>query len=178
MAVYVAVRLPSQGTVLGDMLGSHPGARVTSVPVTPAPDLEGHLDVLALVEGLPDEAVARILLAWNGRYGRPASVLGESFALRLPIQVEAIGAPGMAEVLRLDGGLSVLGNVMQDDWAEQWIACSDAAEAEAVAERFRQALRHAPGAQVRIGTPRPQDADCWEVLAFAAAESLGAIEAA
>jgi hypothetical protein len=124
------------------------------------------VDLLALVEGLPDEALGALLLAWNRRYGEPVQVLGESFALRLPLKVDMVRHPA-SDILQMDERLPVIGNVAQGDWMEQWLGCASAAEAEALADRLRKALGAASGVVVRTAEPRPQDADCWEVLRFA-----------
>jgi hypothetical protein len=164
----VVVRLPSAGTVLGEMLRQHGEARVTSVPTGWEDGPDGPwLENIALVEGLSDEDLARVLLAWNRVYGRPPHVIGESFAVRLPIHVDAVAAPGMADLMRMLHELPAMGAVAAGDWAEQWFACRDAAHAETLARRLRQALRDVPGAEVRVAVPRAHDVDCWEVLQFA-----------
>lgn len=166
-SVCVVVRLPSRGTLLGDAVALHSHARVTTVPTgwTVGPGGEC-LELLALVEGLPDADLAGLLLAWGRRFGRPATVVGESFALRLSVAIDAV-SPGVQGLLRLDRELPLMGVVAERDWLEQWFVCRDAGEAEEVAGRLRAALRLAPGATVRLGSPRPHDLDCWEVLHFA-----------
>lgn len=163
------MRLPSTGTLLGDAVARHDHARVTTVQTSWR--LDGPrgavMDLLALVEGLPDAELAGLLLAWSRRYGRPPEVVGESFALRLPVAVEALPEPAMQDLVRLDRELPLLGTVAERDWVEQWFLCRDPDEAEQVAGRLRQALRHVDGLVVRIGSPRPRDLDCWEVLQFA-----------
>ncbi len=165
----VVVRLPSAGTLLGDAVRAHPYARVTSVPTAwNFGDPQGSsMELLALVEGLSDPELAALLLAWNRRYGRPAEVLGESFALRLPVRLDAVSAPGMRQLLNLDPELPLLGSVAEEDWVEQWFACRDAGEAESVAARLRQVLRAVSGVEIAIRVPRQQDLACWEVLHFA-----------
>lgn len=168
----VVVRLPNAGTLLGDAMARHEDARVTSVPMswTSGPD-GSWMEVLALVEGLSDDDLAALLLAWNRRYGRPAQVIGEAFALRLPVRLDAVRAPGIADVMRLSSDLPVLGSVAEDGWAEQWFRCADAREAEEVAGRLRRVLRGVPGAEVRVAAPRQRDLSCWEVLHFASGVS-------
>lgn len=167
--VCVAARLPSAGTLLGDAVARHDHARVTAVAAGWHDDraFGQSMDMLALVEGLPDAELAGLLLAWGRRYGRSPEVLGESFALRLPVAVDAVPSAGMQHLLHLDRELPLLGSVAEQDWIEQWFTCRDRAEAEKVAGRLRQALLHVPGAEVRIGSPRHRDLDCWEVLSFA-----------
>jgi hypothetical protein len=125
------------------------------------------MENLALVEGLPDDDLARLLLAWNRRYGRPPHVIGEAFALRLPIRVDAVAEPGMAELMRLGHELPVMGAVAEGDWAEQWFSCGSEAQAQEVAQRLGKALRDVPGAEVRVAPPRQRDLACWEILQFA-----------
>jgi molybdate-binding protein len=86
---HVVVHIPSRGTLLGETVERHPGARATLVQL--ARREVGHssiVDNFALVEGVPDHAIAQMLLAWNLRYGVPASVVGGPFALRLPVRVD------------------------------------------------------------------------------------------
>jgi hypothetical protein len=164
----VVVRLPSAGTLLGETLRQHGDARVTAVPTGWEEGPDGAwLESLALVEGLSDEDLGRLLLAWNRRYGRPPHVIGDSFAVRLPIRVESVAAPGMADLMRLLHEMPAMGAVAEGDWAEQWFNCRDAAHAEQVAQRLRKALRGVPGAEVRVAPPRERDLSCWEVLQFA-----------
>lgn len=164
----VVVRLPSAGTVLGETLRWHGDARVTAVPTGWEDGPDGPwLESLALVEGLSDEDLARLLLAWDRAYGRSPHVLGEAFALRLPVHVDAVAAPGLAELMRMLHALPAMGSVAAGEWVEQWFACPDHRHAEALARRLRQALREVPGAEVRIAAPRAHDLDCWEVLQFA-----------
>lgn len=168
VATCVAVRLPSTGTLLGEALSQHEDARVTAVPTGWQDGPDGPwMDNLALVEGLPDEELARLLLAWNRRYGRPPHVIGDSFAVRLPIRVDAVGTPGMADLMRLGHEMPVMGAVAADDWAELWFSCRDAGHAKAVAARLREALKGVAGAEVRVAPPRKRDLSCWEVLQFA-----------
>lgn len=163
----VVVRLPSRGTLFGDAMANHPGARITSVPTRRRDGASGPMtDLLALVEGLPDSALAAILLAWNRRYGEPVEVLGESFALRLPLNVDEVEQPA-STILRMGGSLPVLGNVAQDDWMEQWLRCASPEEAEALAARLRATIGSGPGVSVRTAEPRQKDEECWEVLRFA-----------
>jgi hypothetical protein len=169
---FVVVRIPSRGTLFGDAMADHPGARITSVPTGRREGPEGLVtDLLALVEGLPDSTLASILLAWNRRYGEPAEILGESFALRLPLKVGEVEAPA-SEVLHMGDDLPVFGNVAQEDWMEQWLQCRSPAEAEALAARLRKTLGQGIGSSVRTAEPRQNDLDCWEVLRFAGGAEL------
>jgi hypothetical protein len=163
MESYVVVRLPSTGTVFGEVVRDHPGSRVTSIQLSSTDD---ELTLLALVEGLPEPAVAQALLGWNLRYGRPAHVLGDAHALRLPLDPRATPA-AMAELLRTQG-LHVAGNVLGDGWAEQWIVCPDVRSAERLSAELALRLETWPGVEVRLGRPRPHDAECWGVLRMAA----------
>jgi len=160
MTLHVAIRLPSAGTLLGDLVREHAGSRVTTIPVARSP---GRVDHLALVEGVPDHAVAQMLLAWNLRYGVPAQVLGDPFALRLPVLVPAIGVPAIESLLAMDADLQVAGSVGEADWFEQWIACPDADAAHRLVARLRGRLG-AHVLDVDVRAPRPQDLDCWAVL--------------
>lgn len=174
---FVVVRLPSAGMVFGEVLSRHPGSRLTSVPIArqEAAGHHGVLELLALVEGLPDAALASALLSWNRVYGRPAHVIGESFALRLPMDVDAVHSRATARLLEADRALRVEGNVMEGQWTEQWIACPSEAEADAMAGRMRQLLAGDPGVEVRTAEPKRHDLECWEVLRFAgevAAEAM------
>jgi hypothetical protein len=149
-------------------MARHEHARVTTVPTRWRLGSRGEtVDLLALVEGLPDAELAGLLLAWSRRYGRSPEVVGESFALRLPLAVEAVPSPEWQGLLHLDRELPLLGTVAEEDWVEQWFSCRDREEAEAVAGRLREALAGVPGAEVRIGSPRHRDLDCWEVLQYA-----------
>jgi hypothetical protein len=159
-ADYVVVRTPSAGTLTGDLVRDHPGSRVTSVPCGPARG--GRMDQLALVEGVPLSAVAQLLLAWNLRFGVPAQVLGDPFALRLPIVVPASVHPWKG-LLEASEGLTVAGNVVHGDCIEEWIRCTDHAQAQRVIGQLRLAAGSG-GAEVMAGTPRPHDLECWEVL--------------
>lgn len=172
-AAFVVLRMPSGGTILGDAIARNPQARVTSVPTGWREGPDGRvMDLIALVEGLPDVALAEVLLAWSRRYGEPAQVLGESFALRLPVRVASVRAPGMASVLHTTEGLPVWGNVAAGDWSEQWMRFPDRPSAELAAAQLRQRLLGIDGLTVRVADPRPDDADCWEVLHAAAGAAL------
>jgi hypothetical protein len=167
---YVVVRLPSKGTLFGDAMAGHPGARITSVPAGRREGTAGSMtDLVALVEGLPDSALASILLAWNRRYGEPADIIGETFALRLPLNVEEVPTPA-SEILRMGEHLPVFGNVAQDDWMEQWLHCGSDREAEALAARMRAGLGEGAHVSIRTAEPRRQDSECWELLRFAAGQ--------
>lgn len=156
--VEVVVRLPSTGTVFGGLLRTHEGSRMTSVPNwRPSRD---RVDLLALVEGLPTIALAQALMAWHAHYGVPAQVLGDPpLALILQVPVER-AAPPIEKLLRLDAELSVLGNVMHDEWAEQWIDCTDEAAAKALVQQVRDRL----GVQAGIEPPRPADVEAGQLL--------------
>jgi hypothetical protein len=148
-------------------MSHHARARVTSVPTawTAGPGGES-LELLALVEGLADTELAGLLLAWRHRIGRPATVVGGPFALRLSVAVDAV-PPGVQGLLRLDRELPLMGAVAEGGWLEQWFVCRGMDEAEEVAGRLREALRPVPDAVARIGSPRPRDLHCWEVLQYA-----------
>lgn len=161
MPRYLTVRTPSGGTLVGDLVGRHPGSRATAVPCGPARG--GRLDDLALVEGIPPSEVAQLLLAWNLRYGLTAEVLGDPFALRLPVVVPAAPPPWDA-VLAAGEALPVAGTVVEGEAIEQWIRCADDAEARRCAARLRQALAGHPQAELHEATPRPHDLECWAVL--------------
>lgn len=169
MASCVVVRLPSAGTLLGEALRRSGRARVTSVQTSWSEGPDGSWsENLALVEGLTDSDLAHLLLAWNRHYGRPPAVIGESFALRLPVRVDAAPGSGMAELMRVSRRLPALGSVAEGAWAEKWFSCRDDAHAREVAAELRVALRGVPDAEVRVAAPRPHDLHCWEVLQFAA----------
>src|SRR5688500_12861032 len=113
----VAVRLPSRGTLLGDTMARHPSARVTADPTGWEEGPDGAwAEALALIEGRPDDELADLLLAWNRRYGRPVHVVGEAFAVRLPIPVKDVSSPGMAQALGLSQALPVMGSVAEGGW--------------------------------------------------------------
>ena len=82
---HVVVRMPAQGTLFGDATSLYPGSRLSAV-VAGHRRLLGHdvVDHVAFVEGLPDRALAQVLLAWPQRYGEAPQALGGPFALRLP----------------------------------------------------------------------------------------------
>jgi hypothetical protein len=155
--------------LLGEAVARHAHSRVTTVATGWRDDraFGESMDLLALVEGLPDAELAGLLLAWHRRYGRAPEVLGDSLALRLPLAVDALPSPGLQELAHLDRHLPLLGIVAEHDWIEQWFRYRDPAQARTVAGRLRKALLAVPGAQVRVGSPRHRDLDCWEVLNFA-----------
>lgn len=151
---------PFAGSLVGDLVRRHPGSRVTAVPCGPA--RQGRLDHLALVEGIPPFEVAQLLLAWNMRYGVPAEVLGDPFALRLPVLVPAAIPPWNA-ILAASQGLTVGGNVIEGEHVEQWIQCADAAQAQRVAGLLRALVGHSQ-AELIAGPPRSRDLECWAIL--------------
>ena len=165
MESYVVVRLPSSGTVIGDAVRSNEGSSVTSVLLPlPGTDPNERMDLMALAEGLPDFAVAQVLLAWNLRYGLPGEVLGDAYALRLPVAGHRVVPPVMAEMFRMDRDLAVAGNLAKGDWVEQWIRCLDSAHAARVAGELAGRLAGWPGVRVATGQPRSHDLECWEML--------------
>lgn len=165
MDVFVVARMDSSGTLMGDLLRRHPGSRATGIPL-PYPGT-GRIDFLTLVEGVPHHAVAQLLLAWNLRYGHPAEVLGDPFALRLPV-IPAVGSPSIERLLLAGESLAVAGSVAEGAWVEQWIRCADLAEAQRLVARLRGLLGPA-AVQLAIAGPRQQELDCWQVLRDAAA---------
>lgn len=165
MGVYVAVRTPSKGSLVGDLVERHPGSRVTSVPCGPAK--AGRIDHLALVEGIPRSAVAQLLLAWNLRYGVPAEVIGDPFALRLPV-ILAAALPPWSGILTASDDLAVAGAVVEDGTVEQWVLCKDGAHARILA-RLRNAVTGHSAAEIVEGEPRTRDLECWDVLREAVA---------
>lgn len=162
-AAFVVVHLPATGSPLAEAVARHPKARATAVPKRHG---GSWWEFLALVEGLTDEELARVLLAWNRCYGLPADVIGESFALRLPVAVDR-AAPGTREILN-QHDLPLLGMVAAAGWAELWFQCESAKDAQALATRLRNALGQVVGAEVHVQQPRLKDRTAWEVLQFAA----------
>jgi hypothetical protein len=154
--------------LLGDLVRTHPGSKVTAVPTGRRAGAHGTVvDHFALAEGVPDHAIAQVLLAWNLRFHEPAVVYGGPFALHLPVALDAVEPMSLEVLLRLDARLPVAGDVVQGDRFEQWIGCRSEGEAARVAGQVRQAFGpHGP--EVALAEPRAEDVECWAVLREAA----------
>lgn len=167
-SAYVVVSLPSQGMLLGDVVGRHAGARLSAVEVGRHIGLHGPVvEFLALAEGIPDHDIANVLLAWNLRYGEPAHALGGPFALRLPVAVDDVPASALATMLRW-GGPPALDTVVSDRRVEFWLACTSLDDAQALERRLGGLMRGVQGARVERRDPPPRDAECWGLLRLAA----------
>jgi hypothetical protein len=168
---HVVVKLPGTGTLFGEAVARNPGSRMTSV-VAGRHEHQGRpfLDHLALVEGLPDDEVARLLLSWGKRYGEPPQVLGGPFALRLPIALDVQHTAAASTILRLEHELPDVSHRFAESTVELWSPCGTRDLAERRAAQLETMLRSMPVLWLGTAEPRPEDADCWSLLRTAAAE--------
>lgn len=166
---YVVVRLPAAGTLFAEVLDTHPGARVTCIGLgRHAHEGRSLADHLALVEGLPDSAVAGLLLAWDRCYGEPPQALGGPFALRLPMDLTMDHSAVEAACLRLGAHLPDVRHRVAGGVLELWSPHGSEAEAEAALSRLRGLLAGMPVIAVATEEPRPDDAEAWAMLREAA----------
>lgn len=167
---HVVVRIAAAGTLLGEAVARHPGSRVTCI-VSGQHEHDGRaiIDHMALVEGLPPDEVAEILLGWEHRYGEAPQVLGEPYALRLPVALDLHLSAAAAAILRLEQELPGACCRVCDGEVEVWVACADVAEAERLCRDLRPVLQGMAVLWLGTAEPRPEDADCWSVLRMAAA---------
>jgi hypothetical protein len=166
---YVVVRLPSRGTLLGEAVARHPGSVVTCVTAG-MHDHDGRpfVDHLALVEGLPDAAIASVLLAWSHQHGEPAQVLGGPFALRLPVALDAPHTETVATCLRLAYELPDVTQRLCGDVLELWGACRTPDEAQRKRDQIRRAFAGPGVLSVEVAHASRQDLECWALLRTAA----------
>ncbi|HJQ93742.1 MAG TPA: hypothetical protein VJ874_05600 [Candidatus Thermoplasmatota archaeon] len=168
---HVVVRIAATGTLFGEAVARYPGSRVTAI-VSGQHDHQGRaiVDHMALVEGLPREEVAEILLGWERRYGEAPQVLGEPHALRLPVALDLHHSPVASAILRLEQELPDACCRLRDGSVEVWKACASVDEAERLCRDLRPVLQGMPVLWVGTAEPRSEDADCWSVLRLAAAQ--------
>lgn len=170
---YVVVRLPSHGTLLGDMVARHPGSQVSCV-LSGRHEHDGRpvLDHLALIEGLPDAELAALLMGWKRLYGEAPQVLGGPFALRLPVALDRQHDPTVALCLRLGEVLPGVSHRLYGGVVELWGRCETSAEAAAQGERIRRTLAGLPILSIDVAQPSAEDIECWDLLRAAADEVL------
>jgi hypothetical protein len=170
-APYVVVRLPNHGTLLGEAVSRHPGSVVTCVTAG-MHDHDGRpvVDHMALVEGLPDAAIASVLLAWSRQHGEPAQVLGGPYALRLPVALDAPHTDTVATCLRLAYELPDVTQRVYGDVLELWGACRSEEEARRRRDQIARAFAGPGILSVEVAQASPQDAECWSLLRAAAVD--------
>jgi hypothetical protein len=168
---HAVVRIAAAGTLVGEAVSRHPGSRVTSI-VSGQHEHDGRaiVDHMALVEGLPPDELAELLLGWEHRYGEAPQVLGEPYALRLPVAPDLHLSPAAAAILRLEQELPGACCRFREGAVELWVACASVEEAERLCRDLRPVLEGMPVLQVGTAEPRPEDLDCWSVLRLAATQ--------
>jgi hypothetical protein len=168
-AYFVVVRLPSQGTLLGDAVARHPGSTVTCI-MSGQHQHEGRpiVDHVALVEGLPDAALSGVLLSWERQFGEAPQVLGGPFALRLPVALDGQHPPTVALCLRLKDILPDVAQRLHGDVMELWGRCDGAADAARRRDQVARAMAGYPDLSVDVAQPTAADLECWELLRVAA----------
>ena len=166
---YVVVRLPSDGTLIGEAVARHPGSAITCV-VSGRHEHDGHaiVDHLALVEGLPDAELPGLLLGWKRLYGEAPQVLGGPFALRLPVALDGHHTPTVALCLRVGEILPDVCQRVENGVLELWGRCKGSADAAVQAARVRRALADLPVLSIEVAEPPRRDVECWELLRMAA----------
>ncbi|MHB1261569.1 MAG: hypothetical protein ACYC2H_07615 [Thermoplasmatota archaeon] len=166
---YVVVRIPSRGTLLGEMVARHPGSRVTCI-ISGRHEHDGHpiVDHLALIEGLPDAELSGLLLGWKRMYGEAPQVLGGPFALRLPVALDGQHTPTVALCLRLGEVFPEVSQRLYGGMMELWGRCESPADAVVQGDRVRRVMTGFPVLSVDVGQPSHQDVECWELLRTAA----------
>lgn len=172
--LHVRVRIPSQGTVAGDVVRSKQGARISCVEIRRRSTATGLVvDHIGLAEGLTSREVTELQGAWQRKYGEPATPLGAPFALRLPLPL-AHASPGVAHLHRQElGTAQAVGHVLSGQDCDLWIACPSALHAEDLAETLRP-LVTGLGGSVAVGDPAAADLECWATLRLAAEVIAGA----
>ena len=168
---YVVVRLPSQGTLIGEAVARHPGSAVTCV-ASGRHEHDGHpiVDHMALVEGLPDAELPGLLLGWKRLYGEAPQVLGGPFALRLPVALDGQHTPTVELCLRLGEILPEASQRIHGGVVELWGRCASPADAALQVARVRRALAGMPVLSIEAGEPQRRDVECWELLRVAAGD--------
>ena len=167
---FVVVRLPSDGTLVGKLVAEHPGARLSCVSAgTHRHERRQLADHVALVEGIPEIAIARMLLAWRNRNGEAPQVLGGPFALRLPVDLGGAHSRAEAACLRLGASLPDPRQVVTADAIEVWSQFPTQAMAELALAGLRESLQGMPVLSADVERPRRPDLEAWSVLQEAAA---------
>lgn len=170
---HVRVRIPSAGTVAGDVIQSRHGARLACIEVgrrrTP---LGVVVDHFGLAEGLDARDIDELLAGWARKYAEQASCVGAPFALRLPLPL-VHATPQVATLHAQDlGAASPVGHVLSGGNCDMWIACPSAAHAEGLAQSLRAFLTSMDGSAA-VGDPAPADLECWAALRLAAEAGVG-----
>lgn len=169
MPGHAVVRLPGSGTLLGEVVARHPSSLVTCVGLGRHSHASREvLDHLALLEGIPDHAVAQLLLAWARRYGEPPQVLGGPFALRLPVDLGLRHTHIEAACLRIGGRHPAVRMRLSGEALELWVPCASAAEASQVLGSLRELLHGIPVLSMFTADPQPEDVLAWSLLQEAA----------
>lgn len=166
---FVVVRFPLAGTLAGQTVAENPGARLSCVGAgAHEHDRRKMADFLALVEGVPDVAVARMLMAWRPRYGEAPQVLGGPFALRLPVDLGGDHTGVEAACLRLGASLPEACYVVASGGIEVWSRHGSEEAALRALAALQPILQGMPVVWAGTAQARPDDLEAWEVLREAA----------
>jgi hypothetical protein len=166
---FLVVRLPLDGTLVGQTVAQHPGARLSCVGAgLHEHDQRQVADHVALVEGVPDVAVAGMLLAWRTRYGESPQVLGGPFALRLPVDLAGDRTGVEAACLRLGASLPDPRQVVTADGLEIWSPYGSEDAAQLALAGLRPLMAGMPILWSGTAQARRDDLEAWSVLREAA----------
>lgn len=170
---HVRVRIPSAGTVAGDVVRARPGARLACIEVGRRRTALGLVvDHFGLAEGLTDGDIEALLAQWCARYRAAAAPMGAPFALHLPLPL-AHATPEVARMHQHDlGAARPVGHVLSGADCDLWIACPDAPHAETLAASLRPLLAGA-GGSAAVGDPSTADLECWAALRLASEVGVG-----